>query len=139
MYNTLTTEQKQEVKAIGEADVQALRQITAELFPDSTYTTHLEFVHNIVAEYVEDDDDAVVCVDCYRHDCNTDVTDWDYTLASFVVHKDFFKPTNVTTQEQQPMSASYEQDIQNLYDETNIFSISHYKKEDILRSYAKTK
>ena len=27
----------------------------------------------------DDDDDAVVCVECYRHDCNTDVTDWDYT------------------------------------------------------------
>ena len=51
-------------------------------------------------EYGFADDDAVVCVDCYHHDCNTDVTDWDYTLASFVVHKDFFKPT---TQEQQPL------------------------------------
>ena len=67
-------------------------------------------------KYGFDDDDAVVCVDCYHHDCNTDETDWDYTLASFVVHKDFFKPTNATTQEQgespsyeQGESASYEQ------------------------------
>lgn len=57
------------------------------------------------AKYGFAEDDAVVWVDCYHHDCNTDVTDWDYTLASFVVHKDFFKPT---TQEQGE-SASYEQ------------------------------
>lgn len=50
-------------------------------------------------EYGFDDDDPVVCVACYHHDCDTDVTDWDYALASFVVHKDFFKPTNATTQE----------------------------------------
>ena len=31
------------------------------------------------------------------------------------------------------------QDIQNLCDETNLFSISHYKKEAILQAYAKTK
>ena len=58
MYNTLTTEQKQEVNALGEADVQALRQITAELFPDSTYLTHLEYMHNLVSEYVEADDET---------------------------------------------------------------------------------
>ena len=32
-----------------------------------------------------------------------------------------------------------EQDIQNLCDETNVFSISHYEKEAILQAYAKTK
>ena len=32
-----------------------------------------------------------------------------------------------------------EQDIESLYDETNVFSISHYKKEAILQAYAKTK
>lgn len=61
------------------------------------------------------EDDPVVCVACYHHDCDTDVTDWDYALASFVVHKDFFKPTNATTQEQL-MSVSYEQsETQNVH------------------------
>ena len=32
-----------------------------------------------------------------------------------------------------------EQDIESLYDETNGFSISYYKKEAILQAYAKTK
>ena len=31
------------------------------------------------------------------------------------------------------------QDIESLYDETNVCSISHYKKEAILQAYAKTK
>lgn len=52
----------------------------------------------------DDDDDQVVMVACYYHDCDTHVTDWDYALASFVVHKDFFKPTNATTQEQPSMT-----------------------------------
>ena len=30
------------------------------------------------------------------------------------------------------------QDIESLYDETSVFSISHYKKEAILQAYAKT-
>lgn len=63
-------------------------------------------------EYGFDDDDPVVCVACYHHDCDTDLTDWDYALASFVVHKDFFRTSasnseqacKPTTQEQQPMT-----------------------------------
>lgn len=31
------------------------------------------------------------------------------------------------------------QDIESLYDETNMFSINYYKKEAILHAYAKTK
>ena len=31
-----------------------------------------------------------------------------------------------------------EQDIESLYDECNVFSISYYKKEAILQAYAKT-
>ena len=31
-----------------------------------------------------------------------------------------------------------EQDIESLYDETNVFSISYTKKESLLRAYAKT-
>ena len=31
-----------------------------------------------------------------------------------------------------------EQDIESLYDETNVFSISYSKKESLLRAYAKT-
>ena len=31
-----------------------------------------------------------------------------------------------------------EQDIESLYDETNVFSISYIKKESLLRAYAKT-
>lgn len=32
-----------------------------------------------------------------------------------------------------------EQDIESLYDETNVFSLSHAKKEAILQAYAKAK
>ena len=31
------------------------------------------------------------------------------------------------------------QDIESLYDETSVFSISYFKKENILQAYAKTK
>ena len=31
-----------------------------------------------------------------------------------------------------------QQDIESLYDETNVFSISYIKKESLLRAYAKT-
>lgn len=62
MFNALTTEQKQEVKAlvqaIGETNVQALRQYTAQMFPDSTSLTHLEFVHNCVAMIIADRQDT---------------------------------------------------------------------------------
>ena len=65
MYNTLNHAQKQEVKdivnAMGEENIQSLRQITAELFPASTYLTHLEFVHNLVADYVRGSD--TTCAD----------------------------------------------------------------------------
>ena len=52
MYNALTTEQ-QEVNAL----VQALRQYTAETFPDSTYLTH-EYVHEHVAMIIVDRQDT---------------------------------------------------------------------------------
>lgn len=56
MFNTLNHAQQQEVQSIvvamGEENIQSLRKITASLFPDSTYTTHIEFVYNLVAEYV---------------------------------------------------------------------------------------
>ena len=60
MYNTLNHTQQQEVQlivdAMGEENIQSLRQITAELLPGSTYLTHLEFVYNLVADYVSDSD-----------------------------------------------------------------------------------
>lgn len=65
MFNALNHNQQQEVKAIvnamGEENIQSLRKITAEIFPDSTYLTHLEFVHNLVADYVSDSD--TTCAD----------------------------------------------------------------------------
>lgn len=48
------------------------------------------------SQYGFTDDDEVVCVACYHHDGDTNRTDWDYTLASFAVHKDFFKPMIAT-------------------------------------------
>ena len=70
MFNTLNHSQQQEVKAIvvamGEENIQSLRKITAEIFPDSTYLTHLEFVHNLVADYVSDSD--TTCADMQNED-----------------------------------------------------------------------
>lgn len=66
MFNTLNYNQQQEVKtivkAMGEKNIQSLIKITAELFPDSTYLTHLEFVHNLVAEYVSDSDTTCIAM-----------------------------------------------------------------------------
>lgn len=54
--------------------------------------------------YGFDDDDPVVMVACYSYDFDTDITDWDYSLASFVVHQDFFKPNkNETNMQKSPM------------------------------------
>ena len=65
MFNALNHDQQQEVQSIviamGEENIQSLRRITAELFPESTYLTHLEFVHNLVADYVSDSD--TTCAD----------------------------------------------------------------------------
>lgn len=70
MFNSLNHDQQQEVKyivdAIGEENIQSLRKITAEIFPDSPYSTHLEFVHSLVAEYVSDSD--ITCADMQDED-----------------------------------------------------------------------
>lgn len=56
------------------------------------------------------DDDPVVCVACYLHDRDTNTASWNL-IASFVVHKDFFKPTNTTTQEQPLMAQNVHQPL----------------------------
>lgn len=58
MFNTLTTEEKQQVKSIVDmidvADIKVLHQYTVKMLPDVSYLTHIEFVHDLVAIVLDD-------------------------------------------------------------------------------------
>ena len=59
MFNQLPLNQQQDVARIVNAldeTVKDLRPITAELMPDSSYTNHLEFVRDMVAHIVLNND-----------------------------------------------------------------------------------
>ena len=94
MFNALNPDQQKEVKtiviAMGEENIQALRRITAELFPDSTDLTHFEFVHNLVANYVSDSD--TTCADMQEENLIEPLFDVMYFFCGmcnkFIAHGD---------------------------------------------------